>query len=82
VGQSKTIISRKRYAEGKEPHVVAREAYHSLKAVDRYLAQYDRIRHCRQEGLTPAETAHVVWGGLSLVKEYLDIDDLLNKANT
>jgi hypothetical protein len=73
----KRIICWKRYAEGKEPHVVARETYHSLEAVDRYLGQYDRIRHCRLEGLTPEETAHAVGCGLSLVREYLAIDDLL-----
>ena len=43
----KRIICWKRYAEGKEPHIVARETYHSLEAVDRYLGQYDRVRHCR-----------------------------------
>ena len=36
------IICHKRYAEGKEPHEVARETWHSLEAVDRYLGQYDR----------------------------------------
>ncbi len=70
----KRIICHKRYAEGKEAHVVARETYHSLDAVDRYLGQYDRVRHCRLQGLTPAETAHALACSLSLVQEYLDID--------
>ena len=35
----------------------SRETYHSLEAVDRYLGQYDRVRHCRLEGLTPEQTA-------------------------
>jgi hypothetical protein len=73
----KRIICWKRYAEGKEPHIVARETYHSLDAVDRYLGQYDRVRHCRLQGLTPEETAHTLGCGLALVKEYLAIDDLL-----
>jgi hypothetical protein len=73
----KRIICWKRYAEGKEPHVVARETYHSLEAVDRYLGQYDRVRHCRLEGLTPEQTAHALNCGLRLVKEYLAIDELL-----
>jgi uncharacterized protein DUF1670 len=55
----KRIICWKRYAQGKEPHVVARETYHSPEAVDRYLGQYDRVRHCRVEGLTPAQTAYM-----------------------
>src|SRR5262249_50954090 len=56
----KRIICWKRYAEGKEPHVVARQTYHSLEAVDRYLGQYDRVRHCRLQGLTPEQTAHAL----------------------
>jgi hypothetical protein len=75
----KRIICWKRYAEGKEPHLVARETYHSLEAVDRYLGQYDRVRHCRLEGLTPEQTAHALGCGVSLVLEYLAIDDLLEK---
>jgi hypothetical protein len=76
----KRIICWKRYAEGKEPHIVARETYHSLEAVDRYLGQYDRVRHCRLQGLTPEQTAHTLACGLPLVKEYLAIDDLLEKS--
>jgi hypothetical protein len=75
----KRIICWKRYAEGKEPHIVARETYHSLEAVDRYLGQYDRVRHCRLEGLTAEQTAHALGCGLPLVREYLAIDDLLEK---
>jgi hypothetical protein len=75
----KRIICWKRYAEGKEPHIVARETYHSLEAVDRYLGQYDRVRHCRLEGLTPEQTAHALGCGLPLVREYLAIDNLLEK---
>ena len=75
----KRIICWKRDAEGKEPHVVARETYHSLEAVDRDLGQYDRVRHCRLQGLTPEQTAHALGCGLPLVKEYLAIDDLLER---
>ena len=76
----KRIICWKRYAEGKEPHIVARETYHSLEAVDRYLGQYDRVRHCRVEGLTPEQTAHTLACSLGLVKEYLAIDELLEQG--
>jgi hypothetical protein len=75
----KRIICWKRDAEGKEPHLVARATYHSLEAVDRYLGQDDRVRHCRVEGLTPEQTAHALGCGLPLVREYLAIDDLLEK---
>ncbi len=78
----KRIICWKRYAEGKEPHVVARETYHSLEAVDRYLGQYDRVRHCRLQGLTPEQTAHTLACSLGLVRQYLAIDDLLKNHGT
>ncbi len=77
----KRIICRKRYLEGKEPHLVAQETYHSLEAVDRYLSQYDRVRHCRKEGMTPEATAHILKCSLGLVHEYLKIDDELDKPN-
>jgi hypothetical protein len=77
----KRIICWKRYADGKDPHVVARETYHSLEAVDRYLGQYDRVRHCRLQGLTPEETAHTLQCSLALVQQYLDIDDLLENRH-
>jgi hypothetical protein len=73
----KRIICLKRYAEGKSPDVVARETYHTLESVDRYLGQFDRVRHCRREGLTPEKTAYTLGCGVSLVKEYLLIDDEL-----
>ena len=70
----KSIICRKRYVEGKESHQIAAETYHSLEAVDSYLGQYDRVRHCRLQGLTPHETAHALSCTLGLVAEYLKID--------
>jgi hypothetical protein len=70
----KRIICWKRYAEGKEPDEIARETYHSLEAVDRYLGQYDRVRHCRLQGLNPQETAFTLNCTIRLVEEYLAID--------
>jgi len=70
----KRIICRKRYVEGKSSQEVARETYHSLEAVDRYLAQYDRVRHCRLQGLSPEQTAYTLNCSISLVHEYLRID--------
>jgi hypothetical protein len=73
----KRIICRKRYAEGKDVPQIARQTYHSVESVDRYLGQYDRVRHCRLAGLTPMETAHALDCRLSLVNEYLMIDSEL-----
>ena len=70
----KWIICYKRYVEGKSPDQIARETYHSLDAVDRYLGQIDRVRHCRLQGLSAAETAHILNCGVTLVQAYLQID--------
>ena len=70
----KRIIVMKRFAEGKDPDQVARETYHSLQAVDRYLGQYDRVRHCRLQNLSEEETAFTLDMSVSLVREYLEID--------
>jgi hypothetical protein len=75
----KRIICWLRYACGKDPNEVARATYHSLEAVDRYLGQYDRVRHCRLQGLTPEETAYAIQCSVRLVRQYLEIDDLLHK---
>ncbi len=70
----KRIICRKRILEGKDTHVVARETYHSQEAVDRYLGQYDRVRHCRLQGMPPQEIAYVLNCSRSLVEEFLALD--------
>jgi hypothetical protein len=78
----KRIICLKRYAQGKPADQVARETYHTLEAVDRYLGQYDRVRHCRLQGMNAQETAHVLDCSLRLVEEYLRIDDELDSHQT
>jgi len=77
----KRIICRMRYVEGKEPHLIARLTGHSLEAVESYLSRYDRVRHCRLQGLTPQQTAHALGCSLRLVQEYLDIDQELEAEN-
>ncbi|MCP4663833.1 MAG: DUF1670 domain-containing protein [bacterium] len=76
----KRIICLKRYRDGKDPDQIARETYHSLVAVDRYLGQYDRVRCCRKEGMTPRQTAYTLNCGEALVGQYLEIDDELEAA--
>jgi hypothetical protein len=70
----KRIICWKRYAEGKPADIVAKETYHSLQAVDRYLGQFDRVRHCRRQGMSPEKTAFTLNCSIALVNEYLAID--------
>lgn len=77
----KRIICRKRYLEGKTPDQIARETYHSLEAVDRYLGQYDRVRHCHLQGMNPDKIAFTLQCGRALVEEYLAIDRELETQN-
>jgi DNA-binding CsgD family transcriptional regulator len=70
----KRIICWKRYAEGKSSDQIAHETYHTVEAVDRYLGQFDRVRHCRTQGMTPFETAYALSCSRGLVEEYLRID--------
>jgi len=77
----KWIICHKRYVEGKNADQIARETYHCLEAVDRYLGQFDRVRHCLQQGLSAMETAHILNCGVSLVEAYRQINKDLEDTN-
>jgi hypothetical protein len=77
----KGIICWKRYAEGKSPDQVARETYHTLESVDRYLADYDRVRHCKLQGFTPEQTAFTLNHSVGLINQYLAIDLELGALN-
>ena len=77
----KWIICHKRYVEGKNADQIARETYHCLEAVDRYLGQFDRVRHCLQQGLSAMETAHILNCGVSLVEAYRQINKDLEGKN-
>ncbi len=84
VGKSlshKWIICHKRYVEGKSADQIARETYHCLEAVDRYLGQFDRVRHCLQQGLDTAEISHILNCSVSLVEVYQQIDKELEGKN-
>jgi len=77
----KRIICLKRYAEGKSPQEIARQTYHTLEAVDRYLGQYERVRHCRQQGMEDKEIAYTLNCSISLVRQYLAIENELHKGD-
>lgn len=76
----KRIICIKHYAEGKSSDQIARETFHSIEAVDRYLGQFDRVRHCRTQDMTPEETAFTLNCTIGLVRQYLAIDDELHEG--
>lgn len=60
---------------------VARETYHSLEAVDRYLGMFDRIRHCRQQNMQSGQIAYILNCSPALVHEYLAIDRELEQQS-
>jgi len=70
----KRIIVAKRYGDGLSTDEIARQTYHSPEAVDRYLGQFDRVRHCRQQGLSIRQTAYTLNCSVRLVEEYVAID--------
>jgi len=76
----KSIICWKRYAEGKSSDQIALETYHSLWAVDIYLGKFDRVRHCIEQGMSPREIAYTLSCSLSLVDQYIAIDNELKKS--
>jgi hypothetical protein len=75
----KRIICLKRWQEGKSAEQVARETFHSLEAVDRYLGMFERVRCCRKYQMDAQQTAFALGCGERLVREYLEIDELLTK---
>lgn len=77
----KRIICRKKYMEGKTSKEIAREVYHSMEAVDRYLEQYKRVKYCKTQNMTPEETAFALNCSISLVNEYLKIYRELDDEN-
>jgi hypothetical protein len=60
--------------EGKSPDRIARETCLILQSVDRYLGQFDRVRHCLHQGFSAVETARILDCSLSLVETYLQMD--------
>jgi len=73
----KRIICLLRYRDGLESAEIARRTCHCVEAVDRYLGQYDRVRHCRLQGFSPQQTAYTLNCSLALVNAYLAIDQEL-----
>lgn len=76
----KAIICRK-YAEGKTSDQIARETNHSLEAVDRYLADFARVRQCRKLGMTLEQIAFTLNHSQHLVKQYLELDKELEPTD-
>lgn len=61
------------FERGVEPPDVARETGHSLKSVERYLQDYERVRMLLQQGMSAQEISSVIGRGLRVVLEYVEL---------
>lgn len=59
--------------EGLEPPDIARQTGHSLKSVERYLKDYERVKLLLKRGLTVPDISSTVDRGQQVVREYVDI---------
>ena len=64
----------RRYILRHPPSVIAKEIFHSLASVERYITHFARINFLHQtKGMTPQEIAFTSKLSLPLVKEYLEL---------
>ena len=61
------------YEQGLEPPDVARETGHSLKAVERYLKDYERVKLLLKRGIEVDEISSLIGRGKRVVLEYVEI---------
>lgn len=71
----KKIIIRKLFIEQKSVQQTARETYHSLPAIQRYISGFRQVLLCRRKGMSTEEIAYVVRKSKRLVREYERIID-------
>jgi DNA-binding CsgD family transcriptional regulator len=71
----KAVICRQRYLQGKQPHDIARDTFHSPEAVNAYLTRFERVRLCRCKGMNPEETAMALSCSPRLVREYIALEE-------
>jgi hypothetical protein len=69
----KAIICYKRLVEKKPTSQVAQETYHSPEEVEYYVQCCRRIQLCRDNGMSPQDTALATGHSLFLVQEYLNL---------
>jgi len=59
--------------QGLEPPDIARQTSHSLKSVERYLKDYERVKLLLQRGLGVADISTMIDRGRTVVLEYVEI---------
>ena len=61
------------YEAGLEPPDIARETGHSLKSVERYLKDYERVRLLLKRGMGTEEISSLIGRGKRVVVEYVEL---------
>jgi transposase len=61
------------YEQGLEPPDVARETGHSLKSVERYLKDYERVKLLLKRGMEAEEISSIIGRGKRVVIEYVEL---------
>ncbi len=74
------------YEQGLEPPDIARETGHSLKSVERYLKDYERVKLLLKRGTAVEEISGLIGRGKHVVLEYVDLaqhyhPELFSKAD-
>jgi len=59
------------YEQGMEAPDIARQTHHSLKSVERYLKDYERVRMLLKQRLSLEEISAIIGRGQSVIKEYI-----------
>lgn len=74
------------YEQGLQPPDIAREASHSLKCVERYLTDYERVKLLLKRGMSVEDIVSTTGRGRKVVLEYIEIireyhPDLVGEAD-
>ena len=59
------------HEQGLEAPDIARQTHHSLKSVERYLKDYERVRMLLKQNLSVEEISAIIGRGQSVIKEYI-----------
>jgi len=69
----KKIIIHKLFIQQKTVQQTARETFHSLPAIQRYISTFKQVLLCRQKEMNTQEIAFTLQKGIRLIKEYESI---------
>ena len=61
------------YEQGMEPPDIAWESGHSLKSVERYLKDYERVKLLLKRGMSAEEISSLIGRGKTVVLEYVEL---------